>query len=96
MSEADQEAAGNDEVRKDSISGKTVSFDNPEVKGPNERVSLDQPSDLFVTSMAPAAEAKEPEPKVEAAEASPKADASNTGTAKRKKKKRDEVGLKFP
>ena len=96
VSEADQE--GKDDVRKDSITGKTVSFDNPEVKGPKERISFDQPPDLFVTSMTPAAETKEAdaEPKVEAAEASPKADASNTGTAKRKKKKRDEVGRNFP
>ena len=98
VSEADQE--GKDDVRKDSITGKTVSFDNPEVKGPKERISFDQPPDLFVTSMTPAAETKEAaaaaEPKVEVAEASPKADASNTGTAKRKKKKRDEVGRNFP
>ena len=97
VSEADQE--GKEDVRKDSITGKTVSFDNPEVKGPKERISFDQPPDLFVTSMTPAAETKEAaaaEPKVEVAEASPKADASNTGTAKRKKKKRDEVGRKFP
>ena len=97
VSEAELE--GKDEVRKDSISGKTVSFDNPEVKGPKERISFDQPPDLFVTSMTPAAEPNEAataEPKVEVAEASPKADASNTGTAKRKKKKRDEVGRKFP
>ena len=95
VSDADQE--GKDDVRKDSITGKTVSFDNPEVKGPKERISFDQPPDLFVTSMTPAAETKEAaEPKVEVAEASPKADASNTGTAKRKKKKRDEVGRKFP
>ena len=74
-----------------------MSFDNPEVKGPKERISFDQPPDLFVTSMTPAAETKEAaEPKVEVAEASPKADASNTGTAKRKKKKRDEVGRNFP
>ncbi len=78
-----------------------VSFDQPEAgqqaaAGDRKdsftgvtRVSFEKPADLYVTS-APAtaeqAKAAEPEAKVEA---------SNTGTAKRKsKKKRDEVGVR--
>ena len=82
-----------------------VSFDQPEATSierkdsysGNTRVSFEQPADLFVTSALPqdttTPKKEETEPKVEVAEPVVKADASNTGTARRKsKKKRDEVG----
>ena len=106
----DQEAADVTAAVEPNKAANKVSFEGqPEVKkATNERVSLDQPPDLFVTSATPveppASEDKEaakvepkPAQQVEvaavAAAAEPKVDASNTGTAKRKsKKKRDEVG----
>ena len=98
---------GDPDAAEPSKAANKVSFDTDqpeaEAKTGNERVSLDQPPDLFVTSAAtptvvepPAAseEVKEAKPAQQVEEvaavaaASPKADASNTGTAKRKKDKK--------
>lgn len=98
VSEADAEPEQPVLARQQSVAkgpASRVSFDKPEVRpgrsmdradsnAGNTRVSFDRPADLFVTG----AVAEEP------AQDAPEAGAGNTGTAKRKsKKKRDEVGL---
>ena len=89
--------------RKPSLKNK-VSFDQSEASKDKSlerqdsyagvtRVSFEKPADLYVTSTTIEEGAEKPAEPAEVAEgaAKPAENASNTGTAKRKKKKRDEV-----